>query len=84
MGHRAVPIDDQQRADLLKFVRDDGKGFVAAHIALTALMTWPEFGEMLGGQLQDYPYGSVQGTVINEDPGLSGNAPSADGFHLDR
>jgi len=68
MGHREVPLDDQQKADLLKFVHDDGKGFVAAHVGLTALMSWPEFGEMLGGQFQDHPYGSVAGTVINEDP----------------
>jgi type 1 glutamine amidotransferase len=68
MGHRDVPIDDQQKADLLKFVHDDGKGFVAAHVALTALMSWPEFGEMLGGQFQDHPYGTVAGAVINEDP----------------
>ena len=32
MGHRDVPIDDQQKKDLLKFVHDDGKGFVAAHV----------------------------------------------------
>ena len=68
MGHREVPIDDQQKKDLLKFVHDDGKGFVAAHVALTALMAWPEFGDMLGGQFQDHPYGSVAGSVINEDP----------------
>jgi type 1 glutamine amidotransferase len=68
MGHREVPIDEQQKADLLKFVHDDGKGFVAAHVGLTALLSWPEFGEMLGGQFQDHPYGSVAGTVINEDP----------------
>src|SRR3954471_16239026 len=68
MGHREVSLDDQQKADLLKFVHDEGKGFVAAHVGLTALMSWPEFGEMLGGQFQDHPYGSVAGTVINEDP----------------
>jgi len=68
MGHREVSLDDQQKADLLKFVHDEGKGFVAAHVALTALMSWPEFGEMLGGQFQDHPYGSVAGAVINEDP----------------
>ena len=71
MGHREVPIDAQQKADLLKFVHDDGKGFVAAHVALTALASWPEFGEMLGGEFQDHPYGSVEGTVINEDPGFA-------------
>jgi uncharacterized protein len=68
MGHREVPIDDQQKADLLKFVHDDGKGFVAAHVALTALSSWPEFGQMLGGEFQDHPYGSVPGVVVNEDP----------------
>jgi type 1 glutamine amidotransferase len=68
LGHREVPIDDQQKADLLKFVHDDGKGFVAAHNGLTALMSWPEFNEMLGGQFQDHPYGTVAGSVINEDP----------------
>src|SRR5580765_6512012 len=68
MGHREVALDNQQKAELLKFVHDDGKGFVAAHVALTALMAWPEFGEMLGGQFQDHPYGSVPGSVINEDP----------------
>ncbi len=50
MWHREVDLDDKQKADLLKFVHDDGKGFVAAHVGLTALMSWPEFGEMLGGQ----------------------------------
>jgi len=70
MGHRDVPIDDKQKAELLKFVHDDGKGFVAAHVALTALMSWPEFGEMLGGQFQDHPYGTVAGQVINADPGF--------------
>jgi type 1 glutamine amidotransferase len=68
MGHRDVPLDDQQKADLLKFVHDDGKGFVAAHVALTSLASWPEFGEMLGARYDDHPYGSVAGTVINEDP----------------
>ena len=82
MGHRAVPIDDEQKEQLLRFVRDDGKGFVAAHIALTALMEWPEFGEMLGGQLQDYPFGSVAGSVINEDPDFPANRHLPAVFHL--
>jgi type 1 glutamine amidotransferase len=68
MGHREVPIDDKQKAELLKFVHDDGKGFVAGHVGLTALMSWPEFGEMLGGQFENHPYGTVDGAIINEDP----------------
>ncbi len=82
MGHRAVPIDERQKTDLLRFVHDDGKGFVAAHIALTALMGWPEFGEMLGGQLQDYPFGSVAGSVINEAPDFPATAHLPGVFHL--
>ena len=68
MGHREIQLDDQQKADLLKFVHEDGKGFVAAHVALTSLASWPEFGEMLGGVYDDHPWGNVAGTIINEDP----------------
>ncbi len=66
LGHRDVPIDEQQRADLLKFVRDDGKGFVAAHTALTAFEGWPEFGELLGGRYDGHPWNDTTGPVINE------------------
>jgi hypothetical protein len=68
LGHRDVPIDDKQKAELLAFVRDDGKGFVAAHTATTAFLEWPEFGEMIGGRYDGHPWGSAAGTVINEDP----------------
>jgi type 1 glutamine amidotransferase len=69
MGHREIQLDDQQKADLLKFVHDDGKGFVASHVALNAMMaSWPEFGEMMGGTYDDHPWGTTPGTVINEDP----------------
>src|SRR5580700_4262933 len=30
LGHREIALDAQQKADLLSFVKDDGKGFVAA------------------------------------------------------
>ncbi len=68
LGHREIQLDEKQRADLLKFVHEDGKGFVAAHTALTALNSWPDFVDMLGGSFDEHPYGSVPGTVINEDP----------------
>jgi type 1 glutamine amidotransferase len=67
MGHRDVPLDDKQKADLLSFVRDDGKGFVAAHVGLTALESWPEFGELLGARFDGHPIVGP-GVVINEDP----------------
>jgi type 1 glutamine amidotransferase len=65
MGHREVPLDDAQKTELLQFVRD-GHGFVAAHVGLTALESWPEFGEMLGGRFDQHPIVGP-GTVINED-----------------
>ena len=68
LGHRDVPIDDAQKADLLTFVRDQGKGFVAAHTALTALESWPEFGELMGGTYDGHPYGDGPGTLINDAP----------------
>jgi type 1 glutamine amidotransferase len=68
LGHREVELTADQKADLLAFVHDDGKGFVASHIATTAFLSWPEFGEMIGGQFDSHPWGNVMGTVINEDP----------------
>jgi hypothetical protein len=68
LGHREIELDPEQRADLMSFIKDDGKGFVAGHTATTAFMSWPEFGEMLGGRFDNHPWGSVHAPVINEDP----------------
>ena len=75
-GMREIPLTDQQKADLLSFVKDDGKGFVAAHTADTAFMEWPEFGEMLGARFDGHPWGIIQAPVIVEDP----NFPAMKGF----
>ena len=82
LGHREVELDDKQKADLLSFVKDDGKGFVAAHTATTAFLGWPEFGEMLGARYDGHPWGTAAGTIINEDPAFPatrhfGGAPFA-------
>jgi type 1 glutamine amidotransferase len=68
LGHRDIQLDDQQKNDLLKFVHDEGKGFVGAHVALTAMASWPEFVEMLGGTYDEHPWNTAAGTIINEDP----------------
>jgi type 1 glutamine amidotransferase len=65
-GHRDVPLDADQKAELLQFVRD-GHGFVAAHVGLTAFESWPEFGELIGARFDGHPITGV-GTVVNEDP----------------
>ncbi len=66
MGHREVPLDDVQRAELLKFV-SDGHGFVAAHVGLTAFESWPEFADLIGARFDQHPIVGP-GTIINEDP----------------
>jgi type 1 glutamine amidotransferase len=68
MGHRDVPLDARQKTELAAYVREDGKGFVAAHIALTAFDSWPEFGDLLGARYDGHPWNTATGTVINEDP----------------
>lgn len=68
LGHRDVPLDDQQKKELASFVKDQGKGFVAAHVAMTAFDSWPEFGDLLGARYDDHPWNTAPGTVINEDP----------------
>jgi len=67
-GVREIDLTAEQRADLLAFVRDDGKGFVAAHAAATAFFSWPEFGELLGGRFDEHPWGIADGTVVVDDP----------------
>jgi type 1 glutamine amidotransferase len=68
LGHREIELDAEQKADLLSFIKDDGKGLVAGHTATTAFMSWPEFGEMLGGRFDNHPWGTIHAPVINEDP----------------
>jgi type 1 glutamine amidotransferase len=68
LGHREIHLDPQQKADLLSFVKDDGKGFVAGHTGSTAFESWPEFGEMLGARYDGHPWNTAYGSVINEDP----------------
>ena len=66
-GVREIDLTPDQRADLLKFVRDDGKGFVATHAGATGFFSWPEFGEMLGGRFDEHPWEVTSATVIVED-----------------
>ena len=65
-------LTDDQKADLLSFVHDDGKGFIGSHAAgVRYRMTWPEFGELLGG-FQASEYGIVDKDIIVEDPKFPG------------
>jgi type 1 glutamine amidotransferase len=58
----------QQKTDLLAFVRDDGKGFVAVHTATASFYGWPEYGELVGGFFENHPWNVFDAPVIVERP----------------
>jgi len=61
-----LALDDQQKADLLAFIRNGG-GFAAAHSATDTLYTWPEYGELIGGYFDGHPWVGPTDIEI-EDP----------------
>ena len=71
-GVREIELTAEQRADLLSFVRDDGKGFVATHSAITGFFSWPEFGELIGGRFDEHPWGVTDAKVIVDDSRFPG------------
>ena len=50
-----LELSDQQKADLLAFVRG-GKGFGGVHSATDTLYTWPEYGELIGAYFNGHPW----------------------------
>jgi type 1 glutamine amidotransferase len=60
-------LDDEQKAALLSFIRDDGKAFLGAHTATDCNYTWPAYGEMVGGYFDLHPWGVFPAPVILED-----------------
>ncbi len=61
-----LPLSDQQKADLLAFVRQ-GKGFGGSHSATDTLYTWAEYGDMIGAYFDGHPW-AQEGAVDVEDP----------------
>ena len=77
-----LEMDDQQKADFLSFIHDDGKGFIGVHSASITFTKWPEFGEMLGGYFDEHPWGTFDAPVIVEDPAFPGMKQWAPSFTL--
>jgi uncharacterized protein len=80
MGTGEGDLTNQQKADLLSFIKEDGKGFVGAHTGDDAYFTWPEFGEMVGGYFDNHPWGVFDAPVIVEDPGFPAMKPFPPAF----
>jgi type 1 glutamine amidotransferase len=74
-----LPMDDEQKAALLSFVHDDGKGFIGGHSAIDTFYRWPEYGEMVGAYFDNHPWGQFQAPIIVEDrnfPAMRAFAPT--------
>lgn len=65
-----LDLDDSQKADMMSFIKEDGKGFVGVHAALDTNYKWPEYGEMIGGWFDQHPWSTFNAPIINEDPGF--------------
>ena len=63
-----LDMDASQKADMMSFIKEDGKGFVGIHAALDTNYTWPEYGEMIGGWFDQHPWMTFNAPIINEDP----------------
>jgi len=75
-----LPLSDQQKADLLDFVRQ-GKGFGGSHSATDCNYTWPDYGDMIGGYFDGHPW-TQEGSVDVEDPQSALVAHAAPGFRF--
>jgi type 1 glutamine amidotransferase len=72
-----MPLTDQQKADLLDFVRS-GKGFGGSHSATDCNYTWPEYGDLIGGYFDGHPWAQEAAVDVEDtaSPLVSGAAPS--------
>src|SRR5579864_2309241 len=67
-----LEMDEQQKADLLSFIHDDGKGFIGVHSATITFTGWPEYGDMIGGYFDEHPWGTFDAPILVEDPAFPG------------
>ena len=67
-----LEMNAEQKAALLSFVHDDGKGFVGVHSATITFTGWPEYGEMIGGYFDEHPWGTFDAPILVEDPAFPG------------
>lgn len=76
-----LPLDASQKADLLNFVREDGKGFLGVHAATDTLYQWPEYGELIGGYFDLHPW-HQEVTVKVEDRNFPATRHFPPTFHI--
>jgi type 1 glutamine amidotransferase len=67
-----LEMNAEQKAALLSFVHDDGKGFVGAHSAAITFESWPEYREMIGGFFDEHPWVTFDAPIQVEDSDFPG------------
>ena len=72
-----LPISEQQKRDLLDFVRS-GKGFGGAHSATDTFYGWAEYGDLIGAYFDGHPWVKEVGIDVEDPafPGLSRLTPN--------
>src|SRR5689334_7628320 len=70
-----LEMNAEQKAALLSFVHDDGKGFIGVHSATITFTEWPAYGEMIGGYFDEHPWGTFDAPIVVEDPAFPGMQP---------
>jgi hypothetical protein len=61
-----LDLSNDQKRDMMSFIKDDGKGFVGIHAALDTNYKWPEYGEMIGAWFDQHPWFTFNAPIINE------------------
>jgi type 1 glutamine amidotransferase len=67
-----LEMNAEQKAALLSFVHDDGKGFIGVHSATITFTGWPEYGEMIGAYFDEHPWGTFDAPILVEDARFPG------------
>jgi hypothetical protein len=67
-----LEMNGEQKAALLSFVRDDGKGFIGVHSAAITFADWPEYREMIGGFYDEHPWVTFDAPIVVEDANFPG------------
>jgi type 1 glutamine amidotransferase len=67
-----LEMNAEQKAALLSFVHDDGKGFIGVHSAAITFADWPDYREMIGGFYDEHPWVTFDAPIVVEDANFPG------------
>ena len=79
-----LPMSDAQKADLLSFVREDGKGFVAAHTWQQRVLQLARFRRVGGRPLRRSSVGTVRRSGAGGRSGISSDEALSCRVHSQR